>query len=672
MNRIKNSKSLTNYKSITTEKYRPYIDEVIKLYLSLGINEIKQADKLVNRLSSRGKGPETAVKIINELKSKDIITKQKQEISRLKTETINQKKLNDKHIKNLLKEHLNKKNAKQIEHVRKYDNIALNGSFREINIDNPHFSYFNADTKLENINVPLLIDTISSELRKLLYTNDANTNFLTNIIIKYEMMKFEKDEDTTYADFFYNSSISEKIHSANQINEWSDAQIQAFLKRVDELTAGGSGWILVKVKLLTIQIAKSKKTRAGSYIKTPAVLASKHAIVNIKNKDDKCILWALLANKYYDTIKNNDKNELYNYRKYENEIKIPDDLKYPIDIQTDVRKIEKLNDIKINVFRYNDDDVNFKTLLTVYNTTKRHHNVCNLLLLKEGEKEHLVWIKDINKLLRTDTHCRRFWCSQCLNCSFESQEKLDKHQNICFNHEAIHAILPTTDDNIVKFKNFNNKFKHPFSCFLDFESTLLKVDETDIEKSTTKYQKHDVNSVGIKYNCIHDEYSQDIKLFASSNSDEVLKFTIESLEKLGLESYKLMKQNEKKYDLTNEERIFHNHCKNCTECNTSFSEDNKKVIHHDHITGKYISSLCSHCNLNYKYKKFMPVYIHNLKGYDSHFLIPALNRFGYKNNEQELISAIPCNEEKYISFSKDIKVDECYVKNKETGVSKLT
>ena len=48
------------------------------------------------------------------------------------------------------------------------------------------------------------------------------------------------------------------------------------------------------------------------------------------------------------------------------------------------------------------------------------------------------------------------------------------------NHEAVKAILPEKNkidnygnrEDIIKFKNYGNSFHHPFSVFLDFESTL--------------------------------------------------------------------------------------------------------------------------------------------------------------------------------------------------------
>ena len=87
---------------------------------------------------------------------------------------------------------------------------------------------------------------------------------------------------------------------------------------------------------------------------------------------------------------------------------------------------------------------------------------------------------------------------------------------------------------------------------------------------------------------------------------------------------------------------------NCKKCGCSLTEKNNKVMHHDHISGMYINYICNNCNLQYKYKKFMPVYIHNCKGYDGHFLISALNTYEYK--EDNVISCIPSTSEKYISF----------------------
>ena len=172
------------------------------------------------------------------------------------------------------------------------------------------------------------------------------------------------------------------------------------------------------------------------------------------------------------------------------------------------------------------------------------------------------------------------------------------------------------------------------------------------EIKTVKLQEHIPNSVGIKYNCIHEKYTEPIKIINNSDPEILLKETIEIIESYAINSSKLLEQNKKPSDIkiTDEQLNEHNKIKNCNYCSCSFTEENKKVMHHDHITGDYISSICNKCNLQLKYKNFLPIYIHNCKGYDGHFFITALNTYGYK--EENMISCIPSTEEKYISFSK--------------------
>ena len=254
-------------------------------------------------------------------------------------------------------------------------------------------------------------------MNKTPYTH-SDYNIIANIIIKFELFKDSLDKKKEIFNYFYyHSAISNKIKSSNQILEYTDEQIKGLIIRIEEINKNGSNWRLNKISSVIIQISKSIKTRAGFFIETPELLKNKRAIVNIKNNDDKCIIWALLAFLHYNDIKNKDKNQTYNYKKYWNEIKEPNNIIYPIDIQTDIKKFEKLNDIKINVFYYNTYDIEFKTLLTLYNTLERNDRVCNLLLLTEKDKdtkqvkEHLVYITDLDKLLRMNPkHEKRYLC----------------------------------------------------------------------------------------------------------------------------------------------------------------------------------------------------------------------------------------------------------------------
>ena len=78
--------------------------------------------------------------------------------------------------------------------------------------------------------------------------------------------------------------------------------------------------------------------------------------------------------------------------------------------------------------------------------------------------------------------------------------------------------------------------------------------------------------------------------------------------------------------------------------------NNDKVRDHCHFTGRYRGAAHNSCNLKYRKPNFTPVVFHNLSGYDSHLFIKNL---GFTAGN---IDCIPNNEERYISFTKNIEV----------------
>ena len=103
----------------------------------------------------------------------------------------------------------------------------------------------------------------------------------------------------------------------------------------------------------------------------------------------------------------------------------------------------------------------------------------------------------------------------------------------------------------------------------------------------------------------------------------------------------------------------YNDAKVCHICKELLEDD--KVRDHCHLTGKYRGAAHNDCNLNYKTPEFIPVIFHNLSSYDSHLFIKKL-----ACTMKGKLSCIPSNEEKYISFSKEIKVGEYTKKDGKT------
>ena len=59
----------------------------------------------------------------------------------------------------------------------------------------------------------------------------------------------------------------------------------------------------------------------------------------------------------------------------------------------------------------------------------------------------------------------------------------------------------------------------------------------------------------------------------------------------------------------------------CHICNGIFGEDEVKVRDHDHMTGEFRGAAHVKCNINYFNNRYLPVVMHNLRGYDGHLII---------------------------------------------------
>ena len=115
---------------------------------------------------------------------------------------------------------------------------------------------------------------------------------------------------------------------------------QELLTELFNLVAGyvsiGSGWQFESVQSLAINLCPYRPTiGTGSFIEISPFFRSK-GVLNIKNEDDDyCLLWSVLAQIH--RVEQN-KNLLYHYKKYFNELNITD-LQFPLK-HTDVPKFE--------------------------------------------------------------------------------------------------------------------------------------------------------------------------------------------------------------------------------------------------------------------------------------------------------------------------------------------
>ena len=100
--------------------------------------------------------------------------------------------------------------------------------------------------------------------------------------------------------------------------------------------------------------------------------------------------------------------------------------------------------------------------------------------------------------------------------------------------------------------------------------------------------------------------------------------------------------------LTTEEQEQFDNASECHICGEEIKEREKKDLDHCHILGHYRGAAHNGCNLNYKIdprRWKLPVFFHNLRGYDGHLIIKALK------SSHGNVRVIPNNMEKYMAFS---------------------
>jgi len=75
-------------------------------------------------------------------------------------------------------------------------------------------------------------------------------------------------------------------HNEDKIGEAFDEFIEAAKGEIEHWSEVGSGWVLDYIEIAYVNVARYEPIKGGTYLPTPAKLASKKAIINVKNRDE--------------------------------------------------------------------------------------------------------------------------------------------------------------------------------------------------------------------------------------------------------------------------------------------------------------------------------------------------------------------------------------------------
>ena len=258
----------------------------------------------------------------------------------------------------------------------------------------------------------------------------------------------------------------------------------------------------------------------------------------------------------------------------------------------------------------------------------------------------------------------------CLQC-FSSESVLVKHASNCLTVNGSQAInMPKQGENILKFNNFHKQLPVPFVIYADFKAIMKKVQgckqseemkkDKDRRSYTEAYQTHEDCGYGYKVvYCYRERYSEPIQTYRSENA--VYKFMEKMLEEVEYHKAVIKKRFNKPLVMTEDDERHFRTMDGCHICGEKYADEDVRVRDHCHITGKFRGSAHQECNLKLRIKPEdikIPVIFHNLRGYDSHFIMQQIGEIAKKHaytnkkgEKQDLnINAIPNNMEKYMAF----------------------
>ncbi|MEN0016512.1 MAG: DNA polymerase, partial [Bacteroidota bacterium] len=428
--------------------------------------------------------------------------------------------------------------------------------------------------------------------------------------------------------------------------------------KLSSWTREGSGWMVDEVEGMDVSIARYELSRGGTYVELPLWVKRKHAIINVKNKDDRCFLWAMRA-ALFEPI--GDPNRVTSY---------PEDdldwsgIEFPVALE-DVGEFEKKNDLRINVYGCRDEVI------------------VPLKLTKDPEVhlfyfgDHYSWVKNPDRLFSriTKHDGKKHICYNCMQ-PFTSKKALKEHGVICQGYSEVATQVQMPANKEFGYKDYQKQLPVPYVIYADFESLILP-DGT-----------HEACSYG--YVVVRqDGKAGPPQLYRGPKAAEKLLEDLRGAE----EEIRELLRSPKAMRMTDQDKLNHSRAKachicespllqygrrdkacykgdkylgsahwwcgkydkgkrgkptsHCIHCQEPIKEDFyvDKVRDHCHVTGKYRGAAHWACNASFRIntKMEIPVFFHNLRGYDSHLLLQGVT--------DEKVKCIPNNKERYMSVT---------------------
>ena len=400
-----------------------------------------------------------------------------------------------------------------------------------------------------------------------------NRQTRVRMILTCEMTRKELfSENIQILNSYFNSETVENLEGTDESVIY-DNFIQTIEERIQNFNQRGSNWRFQRVLSLDVHFTDFIPLRGSTYFPLPKKIATKKAVINMKNDDDQCFKWSVTrALNPVDVHPERITKEL----KDQSERLDWSGLKFPVDLNQ-IAIFEKFNpSISINVFGFD------KTIYPLRISKTKRTQIVNLLLISDGEKQHYCLIKSLSRLLSsqlTNHDGSIVFCLNCLN-HFPNEEKLKIHEEYCLKNEAIRIEIPEKGT-FISFIHHNRSIKVPFVVYVDFEAFT---EEIPISKQnekfsfTQKYQKHRPSGFCFLIVCFDKRFKSKLVVYRARSEEDIGQKFVEMLEEEIKRIQKEVDFSAKMIPLTKEEQYEFENASVCWICQKEFGSSRKMPV----------------------------------------------------------------------------------------------
>jgi len=269
-------------------------------------------------------------------------------------------------------------------------------------------------------------------------------------------VKFSRERDGKTQDinhFFRDKNSQPHLFirpDKDQIKQKVDEFIENTKGEIENWSEKGSGWEIERITITYVDVEIYHPIPGGTYLPLPAWLANKKAIINVKNRDNECLKWALRATLFPPK----DGKHAERTSKYP----VNDGINYEgIDFPTPGKQIDKLEaqnkNLAITLFGYENNNV-FPLRLSGSREEKKVMQV-NLILIESGEVQHYCYVKRVSALLFDKSlNNKTHYCLMCLS-RFTKANLLEDNKKYCngVNGRPTRIEMPEEGKNTPSFQN---------------------------------------------------------------------------------------------------------------------------------------------------------------------------------------------------------------------------